>query len=71
MAKFVDLEGSALRCLAEQAEEDALRRLIGLRRKIYEDNKRTADRKARLWWWSSSLLTVGLLSSVLCIVHTS
>jgi hypothetical protein len=69
--KFKDLSATGLRALAEQTQDEVLRQLIGTRRKNYEDNKRSADRKARGWWWSSGLLAAGLLLSIACIVQTA
>jgi hypothetical protein len=69
--KFKDLSATGLRALAEQAEVEVLRQLIGTRRKNFEDNKLSAVRKARGWWWSTWLLAFGLLLSIACMVLTA
>jgi len=71
VAKFSDLEVKELRQIAEIGQADALRQLIWARMTMFDDNKKKADLKARAWWWSSALLTAGLLSSVICIMQTS
>jgi len=71
VAKFADLEGSWLLGLAEQPHVNVLRKLSWSRKNVVDQNKKAAERKARLWWRSLGLLTAGLVSSVLCVVQTA